>query len=86
MVTIKMSLAEIQRRIDNSQFELISETRLPNNLGTKVVTPQGHVVVAYDSGKAVIQGKNPEQMGKVLTRRRYTRIQRRRKNARRVLP
>jgi hypothetical protein len=74
MITINMRLYEVKRRIDNSQFEIISETRLSNNLGTKIVTAQGHVVAAYDSGKAVIQGKNQKQMERVLTRRRYMRI------------
>ena len=74
MIALIMSLTEVRRRIDNSDFEIIVEARLPNNLGTKIVTAQGHVVVVYDLGKAVIQGKNPEQMGKVLTTKRYMRI------------
>jgi hypothetical protein len=69
MTTINMGLDEVKRRIDNSQFEIISETRLTNKLGTKIVTVQGHVVVAYDSGKAVIQGKNQKQMEIILTRK-----------------
>ena len=67
MGAIPMTLDEVRRRLNNSEFDIIIEERLPNNLGTKIVTAQGHVVVAYDSGKTVIQGKNPKQMENILT-------------------
>jgi hypothetical protein len=56
-----MSLAEVRQCIDNSDFEIVTEERLPNNLGTKIVTVQGHIVVVYDSGAVVPQGKNPKR-------------------------
>ena len=63
---IQMRLDDVRQRINNSVFDIIIEERLPNNLGTKIVTAQGHVVVVYDSNVAVIQGKKPEQMKKIL--------------------
>ena len=68
MKSIHKSLGDVRRRINDSAVEIISEERLPNSLETKFVTAHGHVVVAYDSGNAVIQGKNQEQMEKIMTR------------------
>ena len=69
MKSITMSLSEVRCRINNSELNIIIEERLPNNFGTKIVTAQGHVVVVYNSGKAVIQGKNQKQMEIILTRK-----------------
>jgi hypothetical protein len=69
MKSIIMSLSEVRCRINNSELDIIIEERLPNNFGAKIVTAQGHVVVVYDSGKAVIQGKNQTQMEIILTRK-----------------
>jgi hypothetical protein len=74
MKGISMSLNKIRQRLYSSEFEIIIEDRLPNDLGTKIVTAQGHVVVVYDSGVAVIQGKNQEQMRRILGRGGHMRI------------
>jgi ribonuclease HIII len=69
MKTIVMTLAEVRQRLNESEFEIIIDKRLPNNLGTHIVTIQGHVIDVYDSDKVVIQGKNREQITNILAQK-----------------
>jgi hypothetical protein len=66
MKAIRMSLAEVRRRINRADLDITIEQRLPNNLGTQLVTLFGHVVTVYDTHTVVIGGKKQMQMRKIL--------------------
>jgi hypothetical protein len=65
MKAIRMSLAEVRRRINRADLDITIEQRLPNNLGTQLVTLLGRVVTVYDTHTVVLGGKKQMQMRKI---------------------
>jgi hypothetical protein len=66
MNSIKMTLEEVKSRMSAAGIDIKSEQRLPNDTGTQIVTIFGHVVDVYDTGKAVVQGRDAARLASVL--------------------
>lgn len=67
MPVIRLPLPEVRRRIIAAGLDLTVEERLPNHLGTQLMTLRGHVVTVYDTHKVVIGGQMQPQMFQLLT-------------------
>lgn len=66
MDSIKMTLEELKSQMSAAGLTIASETRLPNNRGTHIVTATGQVADAYDSGTLVIHGRDAAGLRKAL--------------------
>ncbi len=64
---LKMTLPMVRKRIENAGLDIFIERRLPDNMGTQIVTIKNHVINVYDSGSVVVQGVNRDQMENILT-------------------
>src|SRR5437588_248980 len=52
---------EVKTLIEEKRFKITAERRLPNETGTQLYTDCGAIVVVYDTGKLVVQGKNADK-------------------------
>jgi predicted nucleotide-binding protein len=44
--------------LQNNGFQILSEERMNNGLGSRLKCADGEIVCVYDTGKVVVQGKN----------------------------
>jgi hypothetical protein len=68
--SIRMTLEEVKSKLSAAGIFVASQTRLPNDMGTHIVTVYGQVVDVYDSGIAVVHGRAPARLTSVLGVRR----------------
>lgn len=61
-----MNIDEAKACLQAGGFQINSEERLPNDLGTKLTATNGAIVNVYDSGKVVVQGKNQDPVKECL--------------------
>jgi predicted nucleotide-binding protein len=61
-----MTADEVESRLREAGFELKRRDRLSNDMGEQLRFTGGEVVLVYDSGKVVVQGKNPDAVGAAL--------------------
>jgi len=66
MNSIEMTLEEVKARMSAAGISIASETRLPNDSGTHIVTVSGQVADAYDSGTLVVHGRNAAELRRAL--------------------
>jgi hypothetical protein len=67
MPSIRMTLGEVRGRISAAGLVIKSEERLPNNLGTQIVTVFGQVADVYDTGAVVVHGRNAENLRTIFS-------------------
>ncbi|MDR4498434.1 MAG: nucleotide-binding protein [Candidatus Scalindua sp.] len=65
-----MNLDEVKRIIASAGYTVASEERLKNNTGTQLKISNGAVISSYDKGTYNIQGKNAEEIEKLLEQKR----------------
>jgi len=49
---------QVIETINNSGYEIVQENRLPNDLGSQFRLETGQIIVLYDTGTLVVQGRD----------------------------
>ena len=62
----RVEVGEVLERLEAAGFRMTDRSRLSNDSGDVVRFAGGEVVCIYDSGKVVVQGKNPERVQEIL--------------------
>ena len=61
-MTLKMDLDETKQKLSECGFDIKSESRRPDNHGTRLDLTNGAVVNVFDNGSVNVQGKKTEQV------------------------
>ncbi len=53
-----MEKSQVVDLLQNNGIQIVSDDRLPNDTGAQIRCSGGEIILVYDSGKVVVQGKN----------------------------